>query len=532
MSRPEPLIFAHLVAKAEGSAHEIQTTTTNQSDFLFPAPPCANNSTFYFDTSLPPTPLYSLSGSSSFNSGNSSFTQSSCSSPTTDFSTTTGAMPRLSEETSRYHDATENRTLHDAITPMSPPKPSLPSTAARPSHAGQSSSAPTSAQIDYNFSDHFHANDFIPPTDQEYSAHKRHRSGDTSSSFSSKFIPTFMRRRHRKNSSQSTNPTVDSAPTVSSRSSSFASANRQDIGVNLSTASLQRQANWAFETSPPVSPFDIATFPEGGEQEPYDRKKLNSTPLLPPKMEKPILEPAIVPSPLQSPSFAAINQPWSRVSMATSDGSRSVHEGFAPAVSKKSSVSSIQYVQKHSGLAIDALPGFMLQPTDKWSRKLGHANFDILPEPYIPDTLDLDSWQKLLQDQESAQTEYCKHQARTLEHYGPNSMTFRLTEEKWSEIKTEWTQSVCETRNSILAKGVKPIHLDISGYASVRMPTLNPYMDGKFPKLGDEDIVGPMPQSPPMQQSRNPSPTRKQSTNKLIDLTKFGSLFTKNSDIS
>lgn len=139
----------------------------------------------------------------------------------------------------------------------------------------------------------------------------------------------------------------------------------------------------------------------------------------------------------------------------------------------------------------------LADPNDKWANLLGHANFTILPEPYVPEVCDAASVSQLFLDWEQAQRNYAKHQVRTAEHYGVTSKHYLLTEKKWAEIHTEWRKNHDLAKSHAVAIGqeLAPTSPSEPGPLS-KMPTLNdPKSEGKFPKLGDEDIVGPMQQA-------------------------------------
>ena len=72
----------------------------------------------------------------------------------------------------------------------------------------------------------------------------------------------------------------------------------------------------------------------------------------------------------------------------------------------------------------------LADPNDKWTNLLGHANFTILPEPYVPEHSDAASLRQLFADWESARCNYAKHQVRTAEHYGVTSKHYTLTEQR------------------------------------------------------------------------------------------------------
>lgn len=91
-----------------------------------------------------------------------------------------------------------------------------------------------------------------------------------------------------------------------------------------------------------------------------------------------------------------------------------------------------------------------------------------------------------------------KHLVRTGEHYGVTSKIYKLTEEKWADVDLQWKKN----NELLLAKAgtddefAGALSRSIAEPAPLlKMPSLNdPRSDGKFPKLGDEDIVGPMVQ--------------------------------------
>lgn len=139
----------------------------------------------------------------------------------------------------------------------------------------------------------------------------------------------------------------------------------------------------------------------------------------------------------------------------------------------------------------------LADPNDKWANLLGHANFTIQPEPYVPEVCDAASVNQLFLDWEQAQRNYAKHQVRTAEHYGVTSKHYLLTEKKWGELHAEWRRNHDLAKSHAVAIGqeLAPTSPSEPGPLS-KMPTLNdPKSEGKFPKLGDEDVVGPMQQA-------------------------------------
>jgi hypothetical protein len=145
--------------------------------------------------------------------------------------------------------------------------------------------------------------------------------------------------------------------------------------------------------------------------------------------------------------------------------------------------------------------------TDDWSVRLGHNNFSINPAPYVPESCDTEACRLFVADWESARQAYFRHRARVAEHYGAGSKTYKLTEEKWLSIDALWKQ-YSTTAAELCGQGspiacVEPAPLS-------NMPTLSdPRCDGKFPHLGDQDIIGAMEVAPPLPQTMPPSPSGK-----------------------
>jgi hypothetical protein len=306
---------------------------------------------------------------------------------------------------------------------------------------------------------------------------KKRRNSDLNSvglKLSTHFPSLGKRLLHHKNSSVS-------AQNQSSRTSSCCSPVAKEGTANSSLSSL-------IDPSPVEWPFEYVAVAE----EPIDRRGLASTPLLPPKIGE--LAKSLLPSPdFGDPCPQTLSQHY---------------EGYVPI----------------DGLCLNI-------PQDKWSRALGHANFSIQPEPYVPENPTGRSWIRLERDWENAQAEYLRHQARTLEHYGHRSKTYELTQEKWADIKARWERCIDEataryTRHRA-AMGLSPPpppfgsqRDDSAGACAAtddsrpstahstpsrpgtagkdvsparQMPFQAPSWDrSKFPTLGDADIVGPM----------------------------------------
>lgn len=166
-----------------------------------------------------------------------------------------------------------------------------------------------------------------------------------------------------------------------------------------------------------------------------------------------------------------------------------------PPLSAKASVSSIRRGAVSNSLsdAPSPVPGFF-DHQDSWSDRLGHANFTIEPKPYAPETADIATLQAFRANWSLARTNYAKHLVRTGEHYGATSKTYAMTEAKWAEVEGEWKQNEVDLirrldRASLVASRLHRTSEDTLPSAIPRMLSSD---GGKFPELGDVEIVGPM----------------------------------------
>lgn len=203
-------------------------------------------------------------------------------------------------------------------------------------------------------------------------------------------------------------------------------------------------------------------------------RALATTPLLPPFMnEMSTGANTAQASPLASPKVASspVLEPVSPLVMS-------------PPLSSRPSVSSF-----HRMTLSGELPG-MPEEDETWCNLLGHANYTILPLPYKPSLLNLDTLYQLRADWATARCNYTKHLARTGEHYGLTSKTYSLTEQKWAETQAQWRRYHDQVAAFIVASGAA----DSLPKFDEDTTTAVPHMDteGKFPERGDEDIVGPM----------------------------------------
>lgn len=232
-----------------------------------------------------------------------------------------------------------------------------------------------------------------------------------------------------------------------------------------------------------------------------------TTPLLPPlisDLAKKRTSP--VQSPLQSPSIAA--SPYavagSRASMEAA-----AHSLPSPPLSHQASMASMQRSRENTCLTNDIPPLRLAEDTaDLWTLRLGHANFSIHPEPYVPESLDIESYKEFRANWDFARKQYAQHLARTNEHYGETSKVYKLTQEKWATIDNGWKRQdaiFCSALSPTLMRLSdsdssaidSPMSLDLLEKPTTRIVV--PPMDksGKFPEIGDADIVGPLSVAPP-----------------------------------
>lgn len=263
-----------------------------------------------------------------------------------------------------------------------------------------------------------------------------------------------------------------------------------------------------------ISAIDVKKANAPRKSEEYEAKA--STPLLPPIMVQLPLHIKDVPfqSPLQSPTIAQspTSADYESALSFNISGHNMQHPGLpSPPLSTRPSISSFQ--RGLSQLPTSEIPSMLSNdPCDEWSNRLGHANFTINPEPYLPESFDVTACKRLRSDWDLARCNYLKYLARIDEHYGATSKIFRLTEEKWAGIDTLWRRNT-ELSFSRTAENGYEAELSRSQSSiaeptpTMKLPALNgPRSEGKFPELGDEAIVGPMEQVASQLQRR---PSRK-----------------------
>lgn len=252
------------------------------------------------------------------------------------------------------------------------------------------------------------------------------------------------------------------------------------------------------------SPTDIE---EAIERVEKDRGKA-TTPLLPPMMMEMYSQNVPVQSPLQSPAVAETS---SLLGSNTPTGTPRLNCLPSPPLSTKPSIASIR--QRSRAVTVvpsSEIPALQIldECDDEWSARLGHANFTIYPEPYLPNVFDMETFRQLREDWDQARHGYAKHIARTGEHYGTTSKTYLLTEKKWASVNAHWKHNNAAMTDTLetLVSHSSTSDLEISESTTSskileKLPTkvVVPKIHdptGKFPDMGDEDIVGPMAVGP------------------------------------
>ncbi|KIX91891.1 uncharacterized protein Z520_12403 [Fonsecaea multimorphosa CBS 102226] len=241
-----------------------------------------------------------------------------------------------------------------------------------------------------------------------------------------------------------------------------------------------------------------------------------TTPLLPPMFSEYFGREEPVHSPLQSPAIAPT--PAVVSSRPSFDAPLSCMP--SPPLSTKPSMVSMHSRSRANTMnnsPFGEIPPLQLleDPSDPWAVRLGHANYTIHPEPYTPETLDLDSYTEFRKNWDQARTHYAKHITRTAEHYGSTSKVYKLTEEKWASIDDTWKR-----QHDLMRTTLAPLLARLSGDSETQGSTTSssvlekpltrvavPVIDdksGKFPKLGDGEIVGPMSVAPPRDEIGSP----------------------------
>ena len=376
---------------------------------------------------------------------------------------------------------------------------------------------PTRQEFDYDLADGFFS-------DGEFASSPRHRKRRAvespltglASRFGTRF-PSFSRKWRLRKGVSAASMTADAQRDIvasrdaSSRSSSISNSARPALDKTFDsqlpptpTRSIFDKAEVTSSTTP--IDIEIANYDSGEREEAFA-----TTPLLPPLMmdASANTKQVSMQSPLQSPSVAESSDPFSGT-VTPIDAVTTPHlPGMpSPPLSTKPSISSfhrntIMNRPGHLVPSSEIPPILIADPNDAWANDLGHANFTIYPEPYTPESFDLEACRQLRANWDLARCNYTKHLVRTGEHYGVTSKTYKLTEEKWASTDAIWRKNneitISRTVDSGSAAFATLKHTTFgdsnSSNIMTKIPSLNdPRSEGKFPQLGDEDIVGPMVQ--------------------------------------
>jgi len=366
------------------------------------------------------------------------------------------------------------------------------------------SAQPVAPALDYSLADQ----DAWSTNSQGEHHAKRQRSVDrrrnsVSRGFASSFGSLSRRWRNRSTVGPSLSIVTNTTPFASPRTSLDTSANYH--GRSMSTASNSHgiyspASMHSFAEEPlPVSEV-VPIYIDQGFQPPEEQEEDHgqaTTPLLPPAMLNMHMHESPVQSPLQSPSIAPATFGYgARLSV-----DQQPHSYLpSPPLSARPSMTSMP--RSRANTATQDIPPLQLSGdrSDPWAMKLGHADFNIHPEPYQPNIIDLDSYKEFRANWEQARKQYAQHLARTVEHYGDTSKVYKLTEEKWSSIDQQWKLHDARLNKALspqlqrLSDGPltpdSPVSLLEKPVTRVMVPQMD--KSGKFPEMGDTDIVGPL----------------------------------------
>jgi hypothetical protein len=359
---------------------------------------------------------------------------------------------------------------------------------------------------------------------------KKRRAGESITSLASRIgtrFPSFSRkwrvRRGAGNASIESDSQRERATSraASSRSSSLNNSIRQGFEKSYEPQLPPTPAKSIFdedEETPSPDSIDVERANRySGERE----EGFVTTPLLPPLMVEASANTKhiSIQSPLQSPSVAESAEHSIVNSSIDITATPQVPGMPSPPLSTRPSISSFHRAQLnrpgHLVPSSEIPPIVIADADDEWSNKLGHANFTIQPEPYLPDVFDVEACRQMRANWDLAICNYTKHLVRTGEHYGVTSKTYKMTEEKWSQTDAIWKKNNDLTiQNTVDSDGDAFSTLKHNAFGEpsssnimTKIPSLNdPTSGGKFPQLGDEDIVGPMVQATSQLQR---SPTKK-----------------------
>jgi len=241
----------------------------------------------------------------------------------------------------------------------------------------------------------------------------------------------------------------------------------------------------------------------GAVEDPIAR---STTPLLPALMnDATAFEP--VQSPLTSPSVAPFSMP------ATGPNSPMLRGPESPPLSTQVSMASFGRSRAPTLLstAMEIPPLIIAAKLDPISNELGHADFDIVPRPYLPVVCDMDTINEMTQARLQARQQFEETLRGTEAHFGIDSKQYALSIRKWKEIiEPEWQACIEEAARKGHADGLIAMPMTPLEPAPI---TAEPVPE-KDPKIYiTEDILGPMAQVAPQPQ---PDESRKASIKRFF----------------
>ncbi|KAF2833831.1 hypothetical protein CC86DRAFT_15570 [Ophiobolus disseminans] len=518
MHELKPLMLPKLVAARKSSQTSLNMSSEPNSSVLSSA-----DSGFYSasECSTPPTPSMHSRGHFRFSSSTSSLSSSPPTHEPIEPPNSSGKLPKLTEEPLEreydYGNEDPYRCSCD-VEPFGHARDCLVSKAYDPE------------------------NEYFTTHDAELRLAKRRRSLEASAhSIAGKFerrFPSLSRKVRDRNStlgrvSRSATPSRVPSTRSSSITSSIHHPSVVDLNDSFTSATTPAHASREELDDNATTPMAIDVEKANAlviDPEEIDAERYATTPLLPPLLVNCRSDGLPASSPLQSPTVADATHSLA----VTPAGSPPARAYPTPSLSSKPSIASFKGPRAGYMVPSSDIPPMMLaDPNDKWANLLGHANFTILPEPYVPEVCNAYTVKLLMDDWQQARNNYAKHQVRTAEHYGATSKYYPLTEQKWAEIDAEWKKAHDLAKATAVAIGqeLEPTSPTEPEPLS-KMPTLNdPKSQGKFPKLGDEDIVGPMFQFKESPLFQKP-PSRKRAFFKFLSDLRFpGSLLGRSSGL-
>ncbi|KAF2235110.1 hypothetical protein EV356DRAFT_523319 [Viridothelium virens] len=477
------------------------------------------------ESTSPVSPVFSSRGHLRHVSSNSSLASATATSPFDSLESPTsakkdGPLPLLVEEPHEREDEFEILEDDDDVSPC---LCDTHSCAHQRGSSKPSAFPPFNPSYDYDLSDSLVSDSDYPMTTQ--SSIRRISREETPSPLTTRLVERFpsMSKHWKGRKAALTISTSGSKSVPTSRAASRSSsltgsllpiAEPRAVQPPLTPTKSETDGDFEYLSSSSSISIDI----EKAKKDPIDREALASTPLLPPVLELKIKDEPVQ-SPLQSPTVA---DPTRSFSFTSSPASTPQMPGMpTPPLSSKPSISSFRHVRSGQPVTSSDVPSLdMTDVVDEWSSKLGHANFIIEPQPYTPDICDAEACRRLLEAWEQARRNFMKHQLRTGEHYGTTSKTYKLTNQKWAQIDACWKTNHSLVVATAARSGYTPeANTPTEPAPLVKMPTLNdPKSEGKFPKLGDEDIVGPMVQ---IASQIQPKPAKKSNFLKFFSDFKF-----------